>query len=222
MVANQKIDLVITDDHKLFRKGLSSLLSDFEFIGNIYEASNGIELLELLQSVDSKPDIILLDLQMPEMDGIAANKELKKIFPDIKVIILTMEDDAQLILHLIKQGVNGYLMKDADPDELETAIKSVIEKDFYFSDNISQLIYRNLNKKRKKNSGLFIHKFTPREIQTLELICREYTAAEIADELNLSVRTIEGYRSNLLDKSGAKNIAGLVVFALTNDLVNLE
>jgi len=222
MVTNQKIDLVITDDHKLFRKGLSSLLSDFEFIGNIYEASNGIELLELLQSVDSKPDIILLDLQMPEMDGIAANKELKKIFPDIKVIILTMEDDAQLILHLIKQGVNGYLMKDADPDELETAIKSVIEKDFYFSDNISQLIYRNLNKKRKKNSGLFIHKFTPREIQTLELICREYTAAEIADELNLSVRTIEGYRSNLLDKSGAKNIAGLVVFALTNDLVNLE
>ena len=222
MVTNQKIDLVITDDHKLFRKGLSSLLSDFEFIGNVYEASNGIELLELLQSVDSKPDIILLDLQMPEMDGIAANKELKKIFPDIKVIILTMEDDAQLILHLIKQGVNGYLMKDADPDELETAIKSVIEKDFYFSDNISQLIYRNLNKKRKKNSGLFIHKFTPREIQTLELICREYTAAEIADELNLSVRTIEGYRSNLLDKSGAKNIAGLVVFALTNDLVNLE
>ncbi|SHJ78209.1 two component transcriptional regulator, LuxR family [Tangfeifania diversioriginum] len=222
MVTNQKIDLVITDDHKLFRKGLSSLLSDFEFIGNIYEASTGIELLELLQSVDSKPDIILLDLQMPEMDGIAANKELKKVFPDIKVIILTMEDDAQLILHLIRQGVNGYLMKDADPDELETAIKSVIEKDFYFSDNISQLIYRNLNKKRKKNSGLFIHKFTPREIQTLELICREYTAAEIADELNLSVRTIEGYRSNLLDKSGAKNIAGLVVFALTNDLVNFE
>lgn len=222
MVTNQKIDLVITDDHKLFRKGLSSLLSDFDFIGNIYEASNGIELLEMLQSVDSKPDLILLDLQMPEMDGITANKELKKVFPDIRVIILTMEDDAQLILHLIKQGVNGYLMKDADPDELEIAIKSVIEKDFYFSDDISQLIYRNLNKKKKKSSGLFIHKFTPREIQTLELICKEYTAAEIAEELNLSVRTIEGYRSNLLDKSGAKNIAGLVVFALTNDLVNLE
>jgi DNA-binding NarL/FixJ family response regulator len=222
MVTNQKIDLVITDDHKLFRKGLSSLLSDFEFIGNIYEASNGVELLELLQSVDSKPELILLDLQMPEMDGITANKELKKIFPDIKVIILTMEDDAQLILHLIKQGVNGYLMKDADPDELAAAIKSVIEKDFYFSEDISQLIYRSLNNKKKKSPGLFIHKFTPREIQTLELICKEYTAAEIAEEMNLSVRTIEGYRSNLLDKSGAKNIAGLVVFALTNDLVNLE
>jgi len=222
MVTNQKIDLVITDDHKLFRKGLSSLLSDFEFIGNIYEASNGIELLELLQTVDSKPDIILLDLQMPEMDGITANNELKRIFPDIKVIILTMEDDAQFILYMIKQGVNGYLMKDADPDELAAAIKSVIEKDFYFSDNISQLIYRNLNNKKKKSSGLFIHKFTPREIQTLELICKEYTAAEIAEEMNLSVRTIEGYRSNLLDKSGAKNIAGLVVYALTNDLLNLE
>ena len=222
MVTNQKIDLVITDDHKLFRKGLSSLLSDFEFIGNIYEASNGIELLELLQTVDSKPDIILLDLQMPEMDGITANNELKRIFPDIKVIILTMEDDAQFILYMIKQGVNGYLMKDADPDELAAAIKSVIEKDFYFSDNISQLIYRNLNNKKKKSSGLFIQKFTPREIQTLELICKEYTAAEIAEEMNLSVRTIEGYRSNLLDKSGAKNIAGLVVYALTNDLLNLE
>lgn len=221
MGTNPKINLVITDDHKLFRKGLHSLLSDFDFIGNIYEASNGVELLDLLKSVDSKPDLILLDLQMPEMDGIKANKEIKKLYPGIKVIILTMEDDAQFILHLIKQGVNGYLMKDADPDELEAAIKSVIEKDFYFSENISQLIYRNLNKK-KKSPGLFIPKFTPREIQTLELICKEYTAAEIAEELDLSVRTIEGYRSNLLDKSGAKNIAGLVVFALTNDLVNLE
>jgi DNA-binding NarL/FixJ family response regulator len=221
MVINQKIDLVITDDHKLFRKGLNSLLSDFEFIGNVYEASNGLELLELLQSADSIPDIILLDLQMPEMDGIEANKELRKLYPDIKVIILTMEDDAQLMLHLIKQGVNGYLMKDADPDELGTAIKKVIEKDFYFPENISQLIYRNLNKK-KKSTGLLIYKFTPREIQTLELICKEYTAAEIAEELNLSVRTIEGYRSNLLEKSVTKNIAGLVVFALTNNLVNFE
>lgn len=222
MGANQKIDLVITDDHKLFRKGLNSLLSDFEFIGNIYEASNGVELLELLQSVDSMPELILLDLQMPEMDGIQANKEIKKLYPAIKVIILTMEYDAQFILYMLKQGVNGYLMKDADPDELKTAIESVIEKDFYFAEDISQLIYRSLNKKKKKSTGLFAYKFTPREIQTLELICKEYTAAEIAEEMNLSVRTIEGYRRKLLDKSGAKNIAGLVVFALTNDLVNLE
>ena len=216
----KKIDVVITDDHKLFRKGILSLLSDFDFIDKLYEAGNGIELLDLLEKTTPRPDVVLLDIKMPEMDGTEANKKLKELFPDIKVIILTMEDDEQFILHLINEGVNGYLMKNADPDELEEAIKKVIENDFYFTDDISALVLRNFmyGKKVEKIAESVL---TPREIQVLELICREYTAAEIADELMLSVRTIDGFRSKLLEKTGTKNMAGLVVYALKNGIVKI-
>lgn len=219
-MGQRKIDVVIVDDHKLFRKGLRSLLSDFDFINRLYEAGNGCELLELLEQTTPRPDVILLDLKMPKMDGMEANNKLKELFPEIKVIILTMEDDEQLVLHLINEGVNGYLMKNADPDELEQAIKKVIENDFYFTDDISALVFRNLisGKKSEKATNSVL---TPREIQVLELICKEYTAAEIADELALSVRTIDGFRSKLLEKTGTKNMAGLVVYALKNRIVNI-
>ena len=216
----KKIDVVITDDHKLFRKGILSLLSDFDFIDKLYEAGNGIELLDLLEKTTPRPDVVLLDIKMPEMDGTEANKKLKELFPDIKVIILTMEDDEQFILHLINEGVNGYLMKNADPDELEEAIKKVIENDFYFTDDISAMVLRNF-KYGKKVEKIAESVLTPREIQVLELICREYTAAEIADELMLSVRTIDGFRSKLLEKTGTKNMAGLVVYALKNGIVKI-
>lgn len=219
-MGQKKIDVVITDDHKLFRKGIRSLLGDFDFINRLYEAGNGRELLELLEKTIPKPDLILLDLKMPEMDGIEANKKLKELYPEIKVIILTMEDDEQLIIHLINEGVNGYLMKNADPDELEIAIKRVIENDFYFTDDISALVFRNLVS-GKKVEKIVEPILTPREIQVLELICKEYTAAEIAEELVLSVRTIDGFRSKLLEKTGTKNMAGLVVYALKNGIVNI-
>lgn len=216
----RKIDVVITDDHKLFRKGIRSLLEDFEFIENLYETENGSELLDLLNNTTPKPDVILLDLKMPVMDGVEAHKKLREFYPDIKVIILTMEDDEQYILHLINEGVNGYLMKNADPDELEVALKKVVENDFYFTDDISALVFRNFTSgnKNKEASSVII---SPRELQVLELICKENTAAEIADKLALSVRTVEGYRRKLLNKTGTKNIAGLVVFALKNNLVKI-
>ncbi len=216
----QKIDVVITDDHKLFRKGIRSLLGDFDFINNLYEAGNGRELLELLDKTIPKPHLVLLDLKMPEMDGMEANRMLKELYPEIKVIILTMEDDEQFILHLINEGVNGYLMKNADPDELEIAIKKVVENDFYFSDDISSLVFRNFisGKKSSIPPGPVL---TPREIQVLELICKEYTGAEIADKLALSVRTIDGFRRKLLEKTGTRNMAGLVVYALKNNIVVL-
>ena len=216
----QKIDVVITDDHKLFRKGMRSLLGDFDFINKLYEAGNGRELLELLEKTTPKPDVILLDLRMPEMDGMEANKKLKELFPEIKVIVLTMENDEQFILHLINEGVNGYLMKNADPDELEQALKKVVENDFYFTDDISALVFRNFIS-GKKNVHIKDTTLTVREIQVLELICKEHTAAEIAEKLALSVRTIEGFRRKLLDKTGTKNMAGLVVYAIKNKIVNI-
>jgi len=215
-----KFNIVIADDHKLFRKGLIALLSDFDFIGEIEEASNGEELLETLANTDLLPDVILLDLRMPVMDGLEAQQQIRKLYPDIKVIILTMEDDEQYILHLISEGVNGYLLKNADPDEMEKAIQKVMEQGFYFSEDISKLAFKGLSHKDKPATAVNLD-LNERELQILELICNEFTATEIADKLCLSVRTIEGYRQKLIDKAGVKNIAGLVVFAVKNKFVQL-
>lgn len=214
----KKINIVITDDHKLFRKGIMALLSEFDFIDEINEAGNGEELLALLESLESKPEVILLDIKMPVMDGVEVQKRIREIYPDIKIIILTMEDDEQFILHLINEGVNGYLLKNADPDEMELAIRKVVDQGFYFSDDISKLIMSNLVNKNKINFTLALN-LTERELEVLDLICKEFTAAEIAKKLNLSARTIEGYQRKLLEKTKTRNMAGLVVFAMKHQLV---
>jgi DNA-binding NarL/FixJ family response regulator len=219
-MGNNKINIVITDDHKLFRKGIIALLEDFDFIGEINEASNGKELLELLSVIKILPDIILLDLRMPVMDGVEAQQKIRELYPGIKVIILTMEDDEQFILHLISEGVNGYLLKNADPVEMEQAILKVYEKGFYFSEDISSLVLKNLNKKEKAET-IFNPDFSERELQVLKLICKEYTNAEIAETFDVSIRTAEGYRQKLVEKTGAKNIAGLVVLALKHKWVTI-
>jgi len=216
----KKINVIITDDHKLFRKGIIALLEDFDFIGETYEASNGAELLALLAKMKTLPDVILLDLRMPVMDGVEAHKKIRKLYPEIKVIILTMEDDEQYILHLISEGVNGYLLKNADPDEMEKAILKVVENGYYFSENISTMVVKGMVKK-DITEALPNLDFSERELQILELICKEFTAAEIAEKLNLSARTVEGYRQKLIDKSGVKNVAGLVIFAVKNSLFPL-
>ncbi len=217
---NDKINIIITDDHKLFRKGIIALLEDFDFIGEINEASNGAELLALLSDMNTLPDVILLDLRMPVMDGVEAQQKIRILYPDIKVIILTMEDDEQYILHLISEGVNGYLLKNADPDEMEIAIKKVVKNGFYFSDDISLMVMKNLNKKEKAET-IFNPDFNERELQVLELICKEYSNGEIAEAFDVSIRTAEGYRQKLIEKSGAKNIAGLVVLALKYNWVTI-
>jgi len=217
---SEKIDIIITDDHKLFRKGIAALLSDFDFIGKIDEAENGVELLKLLRTMDKTPHVILLDVRMPEMDGIEAQEKIRSLYPDIKIIILSMEDDEQIVLHLMEEGVNGYLLKNADPDEVEFALKKVTEEGFYFSGQLSELIVKNIVRKKApvKKPGEDLNE---KELEILELICRQHTAAEIADQLNLSVRTIEGYRRKLLEKTKSKNLAGVVVFALKNNLVSI-
>jgi DNA-binding NarL/FixJ family response regulator len=216
----KKINVIITDDHKLFRKGIIALLDDFDFIGETNEASNGAELLALLAKIKTLPDVILLDIRMPVMDGVEAHKNIRKLYPDIKVIILTMEDDEQYILHLISEGVNGYLLKNADPDEMEKAILKVVENGYYFSENISTLVIKGMVKKDLTEVSPNVD-FNERELQILELICKEFTAGEIAEKLNLSVRTVEGYRQKLIDKAGVKNVAGLVIFAVKNNLFPL-
>jgi DNA-binding NarL/FixJ family response regulator len=215
-----KIDIVITDDHKLFRKGIAALLEDLEMVNKIYEAGNGEELLRLLKETKPLPDLILLDLNMPEMDGFEATKKLKKQFPEVKIIILTMEDDEQFILHLVNEGVNGYLNKSADTDEVELAIEKVMKMDFYFPDEISKLIFSNLKKFGKSKIKKKIE-FSNQEKRVLELLCHEKTTTEIAEEMELGKRTIESYRKNMLEKTGARNMAGLIIYAMKNKVVEI-
>lgn len=216
-----KINVVITDDHKLFRKGMVALVEDFEFTGEIAEAGNGAELLGLLAGMKQLPDVILLDLKMPVMDGVEAFEKIRQLYPEIKVIILTMEDDEQYILHLVSEGVNGYLLKNADPEEVETAIVKVMDKGLYFPENITDIVMKNLAKKEKPEI-VFNPGFTERELEVLQLICKDFSNIEIADAMIVSVRTAEGYRQKILEKSGAKSMAGLVLNALKYNWVSLK
>lgn len=217
---DKKISVVITDDHNLFRKGLNALLSDFSFVGEINEAGNGKELLDLLHELEEKPDLILLDLNMPVMDGEEVLPKIKELYPDIKIVILSMEDDIQMVSFLIDQGINGYLLKNADPDELELALKKVLKNDFYFSSSLSGAVLSNL-KSITNNTDEKTPQLTSREEEVLKLICEELTASEIGEKLSISARTVEGYKRKLLEKTGTKNMAGLVVFAIKNDFVKI-
>lgn len=220
-MSKDKIDIVVTDDHLLFRKGMSALLEDFDFVDEIYEAGNGVELLQLVKGLKEKPDVVLLDIRMPEMDGIEATKKIRKLYPELKIIILSMEDDAQIVSMLIREGINGYLLKNADPDELELAIKKVVRNDYYFSGSLSNLVIKTASSNEEERELIESLQLTERELKILTLICQEFTASEIADKLMMSVRTIEGHRRKLLEKTGSKNLAGLVVFALKNGLVEV-
>ena len=216
---SENLHIVVTDDHRLFRKGICALLEDFKFIERIEEAENGKDLIEMIEAGKEIPDLILLDINMPELDGVETTKYLKARYPDIRIIIISMEEDVQLVSHLVDEGVDGYLLKNADPDELDLAIRMVMKNEFYFSSSLTGSFMKNSKTGRDSTDKKASELFSDRENQVLELICKEYTAAEIAEELMLSARTIEGYKRNLLAKSGTRNVAGLVIFAIKNHLV---
>lgn len=217
------IQLAIVDDQLLFRKGLKMLVNRFERIELLFEAGNGQELLDQLEN--KQPDVILMDLKMPVMNGIEATEAVKKRYPHIKVLLLSMHDDEQLIAHLMKIGANGYLLKNEQPTTVEAAIHAVMERDFYFNDSVAKALMGNLQKGAKKfrlnNAFQQQVAFTNRELEVLTLICQEHTTAEIAKQLFISHRTVESHRKNLLEKSGVRNMAGLVVFAMKNGLVEV-
>ena len=214
------VKTVIADDHNLFRKGISSMFADNPSISIIGEASNGQELLNMLK--DIHPDLILMDLKMPGMDGIEATEHIKAKYPDIKIIVLSMYEDERFIIHLLELGVNGYLLKNAEPEEMEYTIETVMTKDFCFNDQITNIMRKNLfgTRKGKPNFDTNVE-FTPRELQILKLVCKEMTNTEIGRELHLSSRTVEGHRKKILEKTGAKNTAGMVYFAIKNGIVDM-
>ncbi len=202
--------LALVDDHQLFRKGMASLLDKMEGVQLVFEASNGREFLDRLHN--SKIDLVLLDMKMPVLDGVNTLAELKKRKSEVKVVFLTMEADDETILHCLEEGANGFLTKDAHPKDVKDAIFSIRDSGFYSSPKTTQVMMKGLSKWKNGIRKPQIS-FTDREMTVLKLICLQKATIDIADEMCLSPRTIEGYRRTLLEKMGVNNSVGLVLFA---------
>ncbi len=216
------IKVAITDDQVLFRRGMASIINTFEGIAIVLEADNGRVLLDTLQTAEVLPDVVLLDLSMPELNGIETTKILHVKYPSIKIIILSVYGEDRFVTHLMELGVNAYLFKNVEPEEVERAIHTVVEKDFYFNEAFLNAMKNRLSNKRQKIllTDNIASTLTSREIEVLTLICKQKTAQEIADQLFISVRTVDGHRNNLLEKTAARNSAGLVLFAIKHRLID--
>ena len=207
------IKIFLVDDHTLFREGLNFLLSNYDLIAEIHEAENGKELLKNVLNV--KPDIILMDIEMPGMNGIEATKESLKIYPESKVIALSMYANENFYSEMIDAGAKGFLLKNSKFEDVKKAITDVYDGKNYFSPEILEAIIKNLNKKKYKKTNTYI---TKREIEVLYNICKGLSNQEIADLLYISKRTVDKHRENILLKTESKNTAGLVIYAIKNEI----
>lgn len=216
------IKVAIADDQTLFRKGMAALIASFHEMEIIFEAGNGKELIDFCKESESKPEVIVLDLSMPVLNGLETLKILKEDFPAIKVVILTIHEGENFVLSTIQAGANGYLAKNAEPEEVELAIREVYKNDFHFSMEMLALMRSGLAKKSTSTPVFAENKLTKREVEVLSYICKQLNNGEIADQMFLSIRTIEGHRNNLLLKTGSRNTAGLVLYALKHKLVDLD
>ncbi|ATL48863.1 DNA-binding response regulator [Chitinophaga caeni] len=210
------IKIAIVDDHSLFRQSLRFLLEQNEGLKIVAEAENGQEFLDVLAKNNGIPDIAIVDIEMPVMTGIDLNEHLQNLYPGIKVIILTMHYQERIIASLMRNGVVAFLAKNCDKEELFQTIQQVFDHGFYINKYILDIL-KNAKKLRNdnlKNALAIPVDLSKREQEILILICREFSNQEMANQLFISVRTVEGHRNNLLLKIGCRNTAGLVVFAI--------
>lgn len=213
------IHVAIADDEGLFRRGMRELLDDGITIRFCMEAGNGVELLEQLEKTHLLPDVLLLDISMPQMNGLETFGHVREKYPAIKILILSILYNHNYIFTFIEMGANGYLSKNAEPEEVEKAIHAVMKNDFYFNDETFNLMYKNFAARPQVVAGVGL---SEREQEVLKLICSEDTAEEIAEKLFLSRRTVEGHRNNLLLKTGCRNSAGLVVYAIKHNIFKVD
>jgi DNA-binding NarL/FixJ family response regulator len=215
----KKIQIAIADDQVLFLRAMVSLLNSYDDIEVVMQARDGKDLLSQLEKNEGPPDILLLDLRMPSLDGMQACKVIREKYPQLKIIALSALEEERFISYMIEQGVRGYLLKNSEPEEVYKTISEVFRSGQYFSPLVINVMHRRLIQPGKKESltdhGIVL---TKREKEILDLICKECTMKEIAQKLSLSLRTIEGHRNNLLSKTGSKNTAGLVGFAIQHQL----
>ncbi len=214
-----EIKIAIADDHKIFRKGVIVSLRHYSQLKFVLEAENGQELLDGIDT--TKPDVILMDLSMPIKNGIETTKYISEKYPHIHVIVLTMHEDEKFIIHLMENGADGYLLKNTDPVEIKKAIIEVMDKGFYLNNFVNRILIKKAQLKNLPtpllNNEVVI---SEKEKEVLENICQEYTSHQIADKMGISARTVESIKERLMEKCGSKNTAGLVFFAVKNNLID--
>lgn len=216
--ALKKIQVGIVDDHSLLRKALAKLIDSFENYSVLFEGDNGKEIkAKITQHI--VPDIILLDVNMPDMDGYETVRWLHKNYPQIKVLALSMASDENTIIRMLRLGAKGYIMKNIEPEELKVALDSIMKKDFYLSEYISGKIISGLHKDLGNPEDPVI--LSDKEKEFLRLICSELTYKDIADKMFISPRTVDNYRNTLFEKLKVRTRVGLVMFAIKNGLVEI-
>jgi len=209
--------IVLADDHVLLRKGLASLVQTLGYTV-LFEADNGRELVKKLQT-GIEPDLVLMDINMPLMDGYEATCWLKDNKPNVKVLALSMIDDENAIMKMLRCGARGYILKDSEPSELRLALDAVLNKGYYYSELVSGKLIHSLNHEEETNNLKI--KFTDREFEFIKLACSELAYKEIAAEMHLSPRTIDGYRDALFEKLEIKTRTGLAIYAIKNGIVKV-
>lgn len=211
------ISISLVDDHPMFRNGIAGLISGFDGYCILNQSGNGKEFIESVMA-GQVPDMVILDFQMPVMNGEETALWIKQNQPSIKVLSLTMFDDEQHILKMIKAGARGYVLKSAEPDEIKLALDQVWTKNFYHSDLVSNLLMKNLRGEQEISKALIL---PAREMEFLQFICTDLAYKEIADRMGISVRTVDTYREVLFEKSGTKSRVGLALFAVKHGLVKV-
>lgn len=212
--------VALVDDHVLLRKGLASLLEDLDH-EVVYQADNGKDLMDKIDAAPL-PDVVLLDINMPVMDGYQTARWLKEHHPDVKVLALSMNDDEHAMIRMLKNGARGYVLKDCEPQELRTAIHALMTKGYYHSELVTaRLIHSLAHMDEEGSTTRQVMGLNDKEILFLKLACTEMTYKEIADQMGLSPRTIDGYRDGLFEKLGIKSRVGLVLFAIKNGIVSV-
>jgi DNA-binding NarL/FixJ family response regulator len=213
-----KTAIAIVDDHTLFRKGLVSLLAESEEIDILFDASNGLEMKGMIDS-NALPEVILMDINMPQMDGYAATKWVTRTHPSIKVLALSMYDDDKPIIGMLRSGAGGYLLKESKTTELISAIKTIAAHGYFMNNLVSGKLIRSLQEKTPAKTE--VDELSANELKFLQLSCSELTYKEIADRMNLSPHTIDNYREALFHRFDIKSRTGLVLFAIKNELIRL-
>ncbi len=211
-------EVIIVDDHLLFARSLASLVNSYDDYTVKFTFQNGSELVDKLSAGMKLPAIILLDVKMPVMDGIATMKWLKKYQPEAKVLALSMEDDEQTILSMLRNGAKGYLLKDIQPTLLKKALDTVIDQGYFHTEQVTNTLMKSLNHDNNTNKEIQLKE---NEIRFIKLACEEKTYKEIADEMFLSPKTIDGYRHHLFEILGVKNRIGLVMYAIKHKIVEI-
>lgn len=212
----------IVDDHPLYRNGLAALVNTFEDMEVVLQAGNGEELLDLLPVI--AVDLLLLDIQMPTMDGFQTCTKVRKRYPNIKILIVSQLATKEAIHKIMEIGANGFFSKSSDPEQLEQAINSVRDKDFYFEQQFSTVIKEAVLWNKKKETDLIDPSttITAREMDVIKLACKEYSSLEIADKLCITARTVDSHRKRVMERTRSKNFIGVIVYALRQGLLFVD